>query len=84
VATRCDPATAIDIVRDCWSTPLDPTLTPEKRAAGNFTNSRAIINACKPFHWKDQYPRVNRVSEELRAKTREKWKELFGSLNRSG
>ncbi len=80
VATRCDPATAIDIVRDCWSTPLDPALTPEKRAAGNFTNSRAIINACKPFHWRDQYPRVNRVSEELRAKTREKWKELFGSL----
>ena len=80
VATRCDPATAIDIVRDCWSTPLDPTLTPEKRGAGNFTNSRAIINACRPYHWKDQYPKVNRVSGELRGKTLKKWKELFSSL----
>ncbi len=80
VATRCDPAADIDIIRDCWSTPLDPTITPEKRKAGNFTNSRAIINACRPFHWKDQYPRVNRASNELRAKTQEKWKELFSSL----
>ncbi len=80
VATRCDPATDIDIVRDCWSTPLDPTLTPEKRKAGNFTNSRAIINACRPYHWKDQYPKVNRASDELREKTERKWKELFSSL----
>ena len=80
VATRCDPANDIDIIRDCWSTPLDPTLTPEKRREGNYTNSRAIINACRPFHWKDQYPKVNRASEELRGKTLEKWPELFASL----
>ncbi len=80
VATRCDPASDIDILRDCWSTPLDPTISPEKRQAGNFTNSRAIINACRPFHWKNQYPRVNRASDELRSQTLKKWPELFSSL----
>ncbi len=80
VATRCDRATDIDIIRDCWSNPLDPTLTPEKRTTGNLTTSKAIINACRPYHWKDQYPKVNRASEELRGKTLKKWKELFSSL----
>jgi len=80
VATRCDPATDIDIIRDCWSTPLDPTLTPEKRRERNFTNSRAILNACRPFHWKDQYPKVNRVSDALRGKVLKKWKDLFDSI----
>jgi 4-hydroxy-3-polyprenylbenzoate decarboxylase len=80
MATRCDPATSIDIIRDCWSTPLDPLLTPEKRKERDFSNSRAIINACRPFHWRDKYPRVNRVSEGLRDQTLGKWKDLFSSL----
>lgn len=80
MSTRCDPATSIDILRDCWSTPLDPLLTPEKRKARDFTSSRAIINACRPYHWRAQFPKVNRVSEALRTKTLEKWKGLFDSL----
>ncbi|MFH1123527.1 MAG: UbiD family decarboxylase, partial [Pseudomonadota bacterium] len=59
IGTRCDPATSIDIIRDCWGTPLDPTLPPDKRKERNFTNSRAIINACRPFYWRDQFPKVN-------------------------
>jgi 4-hydroxy-3-polyprenylbenzoate decarboxylase len=80
VGTRCDPATSLDIVRDCWSTPLDPLLPPDKRKERNFTNSRAIIDACRPFHWRDQFPKVNRASEELRAQTLNKWEDLFRSL----
>lgn len=80
VATRCDPATDIDIIHDCWSTPLDPLLPPEKRKEKNFTNSRAIINACRPFHWKDQFPKVNRVSEKVREQVLDKWKDLFSSF----
>jgi 4-hydroxy-3-polyprenylbenzoate decarboxylase len=77
MATRCDPATAIEIVKDCWSTKLDPLLPPEKKAKGELTNSRAIIIACKPFHWINDFPRVNRASQELRKRTLNKWKELF-------
>ncbi len=71
--TRSDPATSIDIVNGAWSTPLDPRIPPEQRAAKNFTNSRAIIDACRPFHWRDEFPKVNAPSPELAKESREKW-----------
>lgn len=74
VCTRSDPATAIDIIKNAWSTPLDPSIGPEKRERNDFTNSRAIINACRPFHWRDQYPEVNMPKPETARLT----KELFG------
>lgn len=77
VSTRCDPALDIEIIRDCWSTPLDPIMSPDKKAKGDFTNSRAIINACRPYHWRKEFPLVNRASNELRNKTLSKWKNLF-------
>ncbi len=80
MATRCDPASSIEIVDGCWSTPLDPVLSPSKKAAGDLTNSRAIILACKPFHWMKDFPRVNRASDVLRAAVREKWKDTVSWL----
>ncbi len=64
--TRSDPATSIDIITNAWSTPLDPRIEPWRKDAGDFTNSRAIIDACRPYHWKDQYPKVNQPSPEMR------------------
>ena len=58
MCTRCDPATTIDIVKGAWTSPADPRLTPDQKASGDITNSRAIIDACKPFHWKDDFPTV--------------------------
>ncbi|HTH97548.1 MAG TPA: UbiD family decarboxylase, partial [Stellaceae bacterium] len=62
--TRSDPATSIDIITNAWSTPLDPRIEPERKAKGDYTNSRAIIDACKPFWWKDKYPKVNQPPPE--------------------
>ena len=58
LATRCDPATAINVISEAWSTPLDPRIAPEARAARNFTNSVAIINACQPITGKISTPRL--------------------------
>lgn len=77
VATRCDPATSIEIVTGCWSTPLDPIIDPERKARGDFTNSRAIIIACRPYHWRKDFPEVNRASDNLRTTTLKKWPQLF-------
>jgi 4-hydroxy-3-polyprenylbenzoate decarboxylase len=71
VTSRSDPATSIDIIHDAWSTPLDPSIPPEKKARGDYTNSRAIIDACRPFHWKDKYPIVNMPLPETAKKTKE-------------
>jgi 4-hydroxy-3-polyprenylbenzoate decarboxylase len=77
LSTRCDPATAINVITEAWSTPLDPRITPEARAQRNFTNSVAVINACRPYHWKDQYAKTCYFPEEVRKKTYEKWREVL-------
>ena len=77
VASRSDPATSVDIIRDTWSTYLDPRIPPEKRAKGDMTNSRALINACRPFDWIKEFPPVNEISPELKTKTIQKWPQLF-------
>jgi UbiD family decarboxylase len=75
--TRSDPATSIDIIHNAWSTPLDPRIPPEQRERGQFTNSRAIIDACRPFAWRDKFPKVNAPSPEVARRTREKWSYLL-------
>lgn len=78
VVTRSDPATSIDIIKNAWSTPLDPRLEPSMREQGDFTNSRAIINACRPWHWRDEFPKVNKPSPELAKLAQEKFGYLLG------
>lgn len=70
---RTDPASGIDIIHNAWSTGLDPSIPPAEKAKGNMTNSRAIINACRPFHWKDDYPKVNMPEPELWEKAKSKF-----------
>jgi len=74
--TRSDPATSIDIIHNCWSTPLDPRIPPEEKAKGNLTNSRAIIDACRPFHWRDEFPAVNSPPAEVVRELEQKWAHL--------
>jgi len=71
--TRSDPATSIDIITKTWSTPLDPRIPPEQKDKGDNTNSRAIIDACRPFHWRDKFPKVNMPSPELTRRAMEKF-----------
>ena len=71
--TRSDPAESIDIIKNAWSTPLDPRIPPWEKDAKNFTNSRAIIDACRPFHWRDKFPAVNAPSPALAKESRDKW-----------
>jgi UbiD family decarboxylase len=73
VSTRSDPAKSIDIIHNAWSTPLDPRIEPERRAAGDFTNNRAIIDACRPWYWRDKFPKVITSSLEDRRLARKRF-----------
>jgi 3-polyprenyl-4-hydroxybenzoate decarboxylase len=75
--TRSDPATSIDIIRNAWSKPLDPRIEPERKAVGDNTNSRAIIDACRPWHWREKFPAVNAPSPEERSAALQKFGYLF-------
>jgi UbiD family decarboxylase len=80
ISTRCDPETSIDIARRIWSYRIDPRLSPDKRAKGELTGSAAIIDACRPFHWKDQFPPVTGISSELRDDVLARWSDQIGGV----
>jgi len=79
LSTRSDPATDIDILRQCWSNPLDPMITTAAKDQKQLWNSRAIINACRPWDrvlTKD-FPPVAEATPGLLKATKEKWAWLF-------
>jgi 4-hydroxy-3-polyprenylbenzoate decarboxylase len=77
VCTRSDPATDIDIVQRGWSTPLDPVIPPERKAKGDYTSSRGLIDATRPWAWRHEFSPVNVPSREVRARAFERWGSLL-------
>jgi UbiD family decarboxylase len=71
--TRTEPKESIQFIENAWDSPADPRLSPEKRAVGDMTHSVAVINACKPYHWRDKFPPSNTPSPEVTRKAKEKF-----------
>ena len=66
LSTRCNPADSIDILRNTWSTGLDPSQGPsELRPYG----SKALIDACKPYRYLKEFPPQHAAAPE-RVRTR--------------
>jgi 4-hydroxy-3-polyprenylbenzoate decarboxylase len=82
LATRWDPKTQTDIIDGCWTGYIDPRLSPEKRDSGDITTSRMIVYAVRPYHWKDQFPKVNTVSCEYAEEVRKKWQDKLEFLRK--
>lgn len=75
MVTRSDPATSVDILRRTWSGPLDPIIQPGQKGH----NSRMIIEAVRPYEWRDQFPTISAISDQTREKFSRKWeKQLAG------
>lgn len=74
VGTRADPEKAIDIIRRAPSSPLDPLIGTRTEI---LLNSRAIIDACIPFEWRDKFPKAIQLSDELVEKTTKKFRDQF-------
>lgn len=77
VATRSDPVRDIDFIRRAWGSQVDPqhVTLPD----GGLTNSRAIIDACRPYEFRDAFPAVVGASPELLARTRARWAALLAA-----
>ncbi|HSR55963.1 MAG TPA: UbiD family decarboxylase [Alphaproteobacteria bacterium] len=73
VATRCNPRHGLDLIRDVWTSPADPAIAPDDRSPHGYTMDRVLIDACRPYRWRDEFPAVNVFSDDYRAKMREKW-----------
>jgi len=73
LSTRCHPSEDLDILRNTWSTGLDPSqYPPEARPYG----SKVLINACKPHRYMNQFPKSTRLRRGTYEKVAARWSEL--------
>ena len=69
MCTRSDPERDFEFIRRAWSGPLDPAIEPGKKGL----NSRVIIDATRPYEWRDKFPPAIGPDPKEKQLTREKW-----------
>jgi 4-hydroxy-3-polyprenylbenzoate decarboxylase len=73
MATRSRPAQSIDILRETWSTFLDPSQNPpEIRPWG----SKALINACMEYKFIKTFSKRTKLDKTTYEQVTARWKEL--------
>jgi 4-hydroxy-3-polyprenylbenzoate decarboxylase len=73
MATRCNPGDNIELLRNTWSTTLDPAQNPpEKRVFG----SKALINACKDYRYLKTFSRRTTLRKSVYDRVSARWSEL--------
>jgi 4-hydroxy-3-polyprenylbenzoate decarboxylase len=68
ITTRTDPARDTKLIPRGWSGPLDPAIHPDERGF----NSRLLVDATRPWEWKDRFADPVTSSERSRA-TQHDW-----------
>ncbi|WP_249714445.1 UbiD family decarboxylase [Rhizomonospora bruguierae] len=74
VCTRTEPSKDIEVLQQTWGSRVDP-LYP---GTGPAYNTRAVIDACRPYELLGTFPRVAEATQDLRAKVVAKWPEILG------
>jgi 4-hydroxy-3-polyprenylbenzoate decarboxylase len=73
MSSRCNPIDDIDILRNTWSTWLDPSQNPpEKRPYG----SKALINACKEHRYLPVFAKRTTLREDVYRSIAARWHQL--------
>jgi 4-hydroxy-3-polyprenylbenzoate decarboxylase len=73
MSTRCNPVEDIDILRQTWSTWLDPTQNPpEERPYG----SKALVNACREHRYLKQFSKRTKVRRGVYEQVAARWSRL--------
>jgi UbiD family decarboxylase len=76
VATRWDPKRQSEVVA-VPASDLNPTVTSEQRAANDMVSSCIVMDACRPFGRREQFPPVSSVSREYKETVLKRWEHLF-------
>jgi UbiD family decarboxylase len=73
MTTRCHPSDDIEILRNTWSTWLDPSQGEfDKRPFG----SKALINACKPYRYLKEFAKESRINRSMYDSLANRWPEF--------
>jgi len=73
ICTRVDPEKDMDFIRRAWSGPLDPIIPRDEKGL----SSRSIIDACRPYEWMQDFPRVSGASRALKEEVLSKYGKYF-------
>lgn len=74
VCTRTEPGRDIDVLRETWGSRVDPLREPGAAAY----NTRAVIDACRPFERLADFPKVAEARRELIDEVTRKWPDVLG------
>jgi 4-hydroxy-3-polyprenylbenzoate decarboxylase len=73
LSTRCNPSDDLDLLRNTWSTGLDPSqFPPEARPYG----SKVLINACKPHRYIKHFPQSTLIRRKVYDRLVARWDEF--------
>ena len=73
MSSRCNPVEDIDVLRNTWSTWLDPSQNPpEERPYG----SKALINACKEHRYLPVFSKRTALRKQIYDRVAARWREL--------
>ncbi|HKZ50543.1 MAG TPA: UbiD family decarboxylase, partial [Dehalococcoidia bacterium] len=78
MCTRVDPDRDIDLLHHSTSGPLDPMVPPERKAFP--TICRVVIDATRPYEWRDRFPEVVASSPELKQQVLGRWGEALKGI----
>jgi 4-hydroxy-3-polyprenylbenzoate decarboxylase len=73
VCTRTEPERDIEVMRYTWGSRVDPL-----REGGPAYNSRAVIDACRPFERLAEFPEVAEASPDLLSRMTDRWPDVLG------
>lgn len=73
MCTRCHPPGDIDILRDTWSTYLDPTRNPAEESP---YGAKVLINACREHKFLQVFSKRTLLRESTYEKVLQKWDKL--------
>jgi 4-hydroxy-3-polyprenylbenzoate decarboxylase len=84
--TRCEPAEQIRIEKKVYTSVVNPWVwTPEMRKVPlekGATGSSLIVDACRPYHWKDEFNEViGDIEPVLKKHVKDKWEQVMGWPN---
>lgn len=74
MCTRTDPAEDIETLRQTWGSRVDPL---REKGAPPF-NTRAVIDACRPWTRLEEFPKVAEASRELLDHVTRRWPDVLG------
>ena len=84
ITSRVDPSEQVHIERGRWGNAINPAgLTPDRRAIEDYSMGTMIIDACRPFRWRQHWGSMFKesdIDEDLRRQTAEKWEAALGPV----